>query len=126
LNEQKQQMEKELLKAKSDLLLEQKTKELPSNKRKYLYKVLGNKTPKFIEENFDYTLSLLEKTEQDRLASYKQEVEETKSKVDRPTKQIISEQAQEQPEESNEVLQESTTETGNPLLTNYMEELKRT
>lgn len=126
LNEQKQLMEKELLKAKSDLLLEQKTKELPSNKRKYLYKVLGNKTPKFIEENFDYTLSLLEKTEQDRLASYKQEVEETKSKVDRPTKQIISEQAQEQPEESNEVLQESTTETGNPLLTNYMEELKRT
>jgi len=98
LNEQKQLMEKELLKAKSDLLLEQKTKELPSNKRKYLYKVLGNKTPKFIEENFDYTLSLLEKTEQDRLASYKQEVEETKSKVDRPTKQIISEQAQEQPE----------------------------
>ena len=128
LNEQKAQMEKELLKAKSDLLLEQKTKDLPSNKRKYLYKVLGNKTPKFIEENFDYTLSLLEKTEQDRLASYKKEAEETKSKVDRPTqKQIISENKSTQNAE-NQIVEESVDQDGkdNILLTNYMEELKRT
>ena len=127
LNEQKAQMQQELMKAKSDLLLERKTQDLPSNKRKYMYKVLGNKTPKFIEENFDYTLNLLEKTEQDRLAAYKQEAEQSKSKVDRPTKQVIAEQTKSEPEQQTPVIEESIEQTSdNPLLTNYMEELKRT
>jgi len=127
LNEQKAQMQQELMKAKSDLLLERKTQDLPSNKRKYMYKVLGNKTPKFIEENFDYTLNLLEKTEQDRLAAYKQEAEQSKSKVDRPTKQVIAEQTKSEPEQQTPVIEESIEQTpDNPLLTNYMEELKRT
>jgi len=127
LNEQKVQMQQELTKAKSDLLLERKTKDLPSNKRKYMYKVLGNKTPKFIEENFDYTLNLLEKTEQDRLAAYKQEAEQSKSKVDRPTKQVIAEQTKSEPEQQTPVIEESIEQTSdNPLLSNYMEELNRT
>jgi hypothetical protein len=127
LNEQKAQMQQELMKAKSDLLLERKTQDLPSNKRKYMYKVLGNKTPKFIEENFDYTLNLLEKTEQDRLAAYKQEAEQSKSKVDRPTKQVIAEQTKSEPGQQTPVIEESIEQTSdNPLLTNYMEELKRT
>ena len=88
-----------------------------------MFKVLGNKTPEFIEENYNYTLKLLEKTEEDRLASFKKEAEQKKEIVDRPTKkqtQVISENTQ-----AANTAQAVTDEQANPLLSNYMEELQR-
>lgn len=127
LNEEKQKMQKELMLAKSNLVLEQKTQELPANKRKYLFKVLGNKSPQFIEENFDYTLKLMEKTEADRLESFKKEAETAKEKIDRPTKsQVISETTEQQPQQVVEESVESKDSTDGFLLNNYMEELRRT
>jgi len=52
-------LEKELNKSQASFLLEQKTRELPENKKKYIQKLLGNKDVEFIKENFDYTLKLL-------------------------------------------------------------------
>lgn len=54
-------------KTKSALILESKTSGLPEKKREYLKRVLGDKTPKFIEENFDYTLRLFDKKEKERI-----------------------------------------------------------
>lgn len=126
LQESNKKLEGQLIKSQSDLLLEQKTKELPETKRKYLFKVLGNKTPGFINENFDYTLKLLEKTEEERLEGFKQQAEQSKQKVDRPTKkQVVVEQTEstEQPVvESNSESQSS----GSDFVNHYMEELKRT
>lgn len=54
-------------KTKSALILESKTSGLPEKKREYLKRVLGDKTPKFIEENFEYTLRLFDKKEKERI-----------------------------------------------------------
>ena len=67
------------------ILLTEKTKDLPEQKADYLYKVLSDKSVDFITENFDYTLRLFDKSEEDRLMKYKQEaVASREPEVDRP------------------------------------------
>jgi hypothetical protein len=61
------------LKTKADLILEEKTSTLPDKKKEYIKKVLGDKTPKFIEENFDYTLRLFDKKEKEKISQLKDE-----------------------------------------------------
>lgn len=80
LSEQVTKLEKEnkilkesYLKTKADLILEEKTSALPDKKKEYIKKVLGDKTPKFIEENFDYTLRLFDKKEKEKLTQLKDE-----------------------------------------------------
>ena len=83
LAEQNKTLHTKLVKVESNLLLEKMTKQLPTTKKAYMYKVLGDKTPKFITENFDYTLKLLEKTEEERLEKYQSEAKSNrKVKVD--------------------------------------------
>ena len=60
-------------KTKADVLLETKTAGLSEMKREYLKRALGDKTPQFIEENFDYTLRLFEKKEQERIDIIKEQ-----------------------------------------------------
>lgn len=60
-------------KTKAGLLLETKTSGLSEMKREYLKRALGDKTPEFIEENFDYTLRLFEKKEQERIDLIKEQ-----------------------------------------------------
>lgn len=122
LQENNQKLAHELTVAQAQLVLESKTKGLPESKKKYMFKVLGNKTPKFIQENYDYTLKLLEKTEEQRLENFKKEAEQSKPKVDRVAKtQVIAEKVEQQP-----VIEEQVSKPANPLLDNYMAELKRT
>jgi hypothetical protein len=80
LSEQVTKLEKEnkilkesYLKTKADLILEEKTSDLPDKKKEYIKKVLGDKTPKFIEENFDYTLRLFDKKEKEKISQLKDE-----------------------------------------------------
>ena len=61
------------LKTKADLILEEKTSDLPDKQKEYIKKVLGDKTPKFIEENFDYTLRLFDKKEKEKISQLKDE-----------------------------------------------------
>lgn len=123
LQENNQKLAHELTIAHSQLVLENKTKGLPESKKKYMFKVLGNKTPKFIQENFDYTLKLLEKTEEQRLETFKKQATENKPKVDRVAKtQVIAEKI----EQKQPVVEQQISEPANPLLENYMAELKKT
>ena len=48
-------------KVEANLLLEQKTNGMPEGKKDYLVRVLADKEPKFIAENFEYTAKLFEK-----------------------------------------------------------------
>lgn len=96
-------------KTKSALILESKTAGLPEKKRDYLKKVLGDKTPKFIEENFDYTLRLFDKKEKERIDMLTEEAfVNRKVKADVP---VIK--------ESNQV--KSSVKVENP----YISELKK-
>ena len=82
---------------KAELLLEAKTTGLSSSKKGYLVKILGDKSPKFIEENFDYTAKLFDKKENERLTVIKEEAyKKRKVKADAPV-QKISEKKEEKP-----------------------------
>lgn len=89
-------------KVKADLILEEKTAALPEKKKEYIKRVLSDKTPKFIEENFDYTLRLFDKKDRDLLNQIKDEAYKKRVvKTDAP--RVIHEQA-------------STTSTSNPYV----------
>lgn len=60
-------------KAQAALLLESKTAGLSTKKKEYLCKLLGDKTPEFIKENFDYTLRLIDKKEKEKVEVLKEE-----------------------------------------------------
>ena len=92
-------------KTKSALILEAKTSSLSDKKKEYIKRVLGDKTPKFIEENFDYTLRLFDKKEQERINIIKEEAfNERKVKADAP---VLRESVQpNQPQDSNPYISE--------------------
>jgi len=100
-NKRVSSLTEELNKVKSALILEQKVSSLDDEKKAYMKKMLGTKSAKFIAENFDYTLGLFEKTEEERLNSLKNEAinESVATTVDRPvieesvTKTVESEEA---------------------------------
>ena len=87
-------LEKELNKSQASFLLEQKTRELSENKKKYIQKLLGNKDVEFIKENFDYTLKLFNTTEEERLSTIRDEAIEQTETVDRV---VVEEAASEKP-----------------------------
>ena len=99
-------------KTKAALVLESKTAGLPDRQREYLKRVLGDKTPAFIAENFDYTLKLFERKESERLNILKEEAfQSRKVKADAP---VFKEK----------VLTESST-PNSPQRNIYLEELER-
>ena len=90
----------------ADLFLEKKTSGLQDKKKEYLRKVLGDKSPTFIKENFDYTARLFDKKEQERIDVIKEEAfTNRKVKADAP----------------REVIEEKQTQVTNP----YLSELQR-
>ena len=93
-------------KQKAHLLLESKTANISGRKKEYMIKILHDKSPTFIKENFDYTATLFDKKEKERLSVIKEEAFKTrKVKADAPIQKIS----------------EKKKETRNP----YLEELQR-
>jgi cell division protein FtsB len=85
LQEQNNQLASKVEKLSTHILLTEKAQDLPEEKRSYVFKVLSDKDTQFITENFDYTVRLFDKTEQDRLTQIKQEaVAKRPAEVDRP------------------------------------------
>ncbi len=85
-------------KQKAHLLLEAKTAGLPDSKKGYLVKILSDKTPEFIEENFDYTAKLFDKKEKERLTVIKEEAyKKRKVKTDAPVQPISEKKEQQKP-----------------------------
>tara|TARA_R110002012_G_scaffold281087_2_gene470084 strand:+ start:22123 stop:22974 length:852 start_codon:yes stop_codon:yes gene_type:complete len=91
---------------KAGLVLESKTSHLTGRKKEYMLKILSDKSPKFIEENYEYTERLFDKKEKQRLGVIKEEAFiQRKVKTDAPRPKIS----------------EKKKEVNNP----YLEELKR-
>jgi hypothetical protein len=80
----------ELNAIKASLVIEQRTQNLDEQQKKYIKKVFSNKSPEFINENFDYTLKLFDKKSNSRLESLKEEALTESSNVDR----VIFEQSE--------------------------------
>lgn len=107
LNESLSQEVNEL---KKSLTLENLTKSLPEEKQRYIQKVLGDKDVKFIKENFEYTLNLFDKQQDEALETITEQAKQDIEAVDA----VIEEAAQEIEEEQND---------NNPMFGNYMSEL---
>lgn len=93
-NRQMEQLVEQYRGVAANLLLEQKSAGLPAKKKEYLKKVLGSRSPEFINENFDYTLKLYEKKEREQLETIKEEaMENRRVKVKAPSiNELINEQ----------------------------------
>lgn len=104
-------------KAEAFILLEKKTAELPSAKKAFITKLLGNKTPSYIEENFEYVVDMFEKDSQEEVDLIKESVQSTTTKntIDRPT--VIEEE-----QNFNNEIERSPSGDG---VSGYLNEMKR-
>ena len=106
-------------KAEATIILEQKTSDMPSAKKQFVTKLLGNKAPQYIEENFQYVVEMFEKETNEEVDEIKESVKNqfiNAPKVDRP--QIIEEQKQ----FNNEIDRDSSSGEG---VSGYLNEMKK-
>lgn len=90
LSKQNKVLKESLSKTKSQLLLESMTSDLSDKKKEFIKRVLGDKSPKFIEDNFSYTLRLFEKKEQENVSVLKEQAyAKRKVKADAPVGPIV-------------------------------------
>jgi hypothetical protein len=55
------ELNEEIKLTKASLLIEQKSKGLPAAKKDFIAKILGDKTPEYINENFNYVVDMFER-----------------------------------------------------------------
>jgi hypothetical protein len=57
------ELNEDLKTAQASLLIEQKTKGMSSSKKEFIAKILNDKTPEYINENFNYVVNMFEREE---------------------------------------------------------------
>lgn len=106
-------LKESLATTQANLILEQKTALLPEKKKAYAKRVLAGKSPKFITENIDYTLSLFDKKDEERLETLKDEAFDSRIATD----DVITEEYTE--------IDQTINENSDPNLNSYLGELQR-
>jgi hypothetical protein len=89
------ELNQKIKKAEAHILLEQKTSEMPSTKKTFINRLLKNKAPEYIEENFNYVVEMFDKETQNEVELVQESVKTNFDKtasivVDRP--QIVEEE----------------------------------
>lgn len=105
-------------KAEARIILEQKTADMPAAKKQFVAKLLGNKAPEYIEENFSYVVGMFEKEAQEEVDEVKESVKNqftSTPAVDRP--QIIEEKR----DFNNEIERNPSSEG----VSGYLNEMKK-
>ena len=103
----------EIEKNKAALLLEKKTRGFSFSKKEYLTKILNDKTPTYINENFDYVVDMFEKDDSEEREVLVEQAKQTSFSKDVNVPTILT----------NESVVEENNEY-NPV-TSYLTELKR-
>lgn len=96
------------------VLLEKKTKGMPSAKKEFIFNLLNDKSSSYIEENFSYVVEMFERGEEDKSSNLVQEAKNKALSRDAKipaTTSVITESV-------------SNTEEYNPV-SNYLNELSR-
>lgn len=79
----------------SELVLEQNTRGLSKDKKQYVLRMLKDKDPEYITENFNYVVKMFEKDEEEHKELISEKAVKSsrtiKEKVDTPSKEIIEE-----------------------------------
>lgn len=86
MKQENDELKKQISNLRTDITLEDKCKSLEPEKAAYVTNLLRDKDAQFINENFDYTLAMFDKTEEQRLEEMKADaVLDSKTvDVDRP------------------------------------------
>jgi uncharacterized membrane protein YheB (UPF0754 family) len=88
-------LSEQLTHAKSSLLIEEKTKGMRSAKKNFITKILSDKNPEYISENFNYVVEMFEREDKETAASLVEEAKESSiskgAKV--PVATVVSESA---------------------------------
>lgn len=125
-SEQQAKVLKENLdRAQAELILERKSQGLPTRKKEYVRRVLCDKSAEFITENFDYTVKLFDKEDEQSRNTLREQAR-TKRAVQKKNVDVIVESGQQpnqQPivEESASNLDESAEDS--QMFNTYMGEL---
>ncbi len=102
LDEQNRVLNEKVQRLETHILLSEKTSDLPEEKGKYVYRMLSDKSVNFINENFDYTVRLFDRTEEEKLEQYKKQAKTKAESVDRPIVESTKTQTH-QPEQGTHV-----------------------
>jgi hypothetical protein len=97
---------------KASLLIEQKTKGMPSSKKSFITKILSDKSPEYINENFNYVVNMFEREE--RTSANNLVTEASKTAISKDAKVIYP-----------QVVTESVTSPANNQVNDYLTGLKR-
>jgi hypothetical protein len=116
LQDQVISLTEQLEQVNAKLVLESKLSTLNDEKRSYARRILDGKSVQFINENFEYTMSLFDQKEEERIEALREEAFENT---------VIRESVSVPASESDEVLEESTqtTKISTPFLPAYLSEL---
>jgi Fe2+ transport system protein B len=123
LEKEKNTLVESLNAKEANLALDRLTDGLPATKKRHMIRVFNGKSAEFVNENFQYTLDMFEKSEKDKLETLKEQATENKKVVDRPArgnKKVVQESVQDQIEQTNP---DNKQDKG--LFDNYMGELTR-
>jgi len=123
LEEEKETLVESLNAKEANLALDRLTDGLPATKKRHMIRVFDGKSAEFVNENFQYTLDMFEKSEKDKLETLKEQATENKKVADRPArgnKKVVQESVQDQIEQTNP---DNKQDKG--LFDNYMGELTR-
>jgi hypothetical protein len=96
----------------SALILERKTKGMGSSKKEYLTKILCDKSPKYIEENFNYVVDMFEKDENEERSVLAEQAKNKSVSKDAKVPSLVVESVK------------PNTQDYNPV-TDYLSELRR-
>lgn len=94
------------------LLIEQKTKGMSSSKKEFVTKILSDKTPEYINENFSYVVNMFER--EDRISSNNLVQEASRSAISKDAKVIYP-----------QVVTESVATSHSSPVDDYLANLKR-
>jgi hypothetical protein len=98
------------------VLLEKKTKGLPSAKKEYIFNLLNDKDSSYIEENFNYVVEMFERSEEEKSSDLVQEAKKKALSGDvKPYAQSVIKESKTVSSENDEF---------NPV-SNYLNELSR-
>lgn len=116
------ELKSNLDRAQAELVLERKSQGLPERKRHYVMKVLEGKSAQFIAENFDYTVQLFEKEDNNARSQLREQVTKQRRVEKKNADVVVESKKQEQPiQESASNLDEDKADE--PLFNTYMGEL---
>lgn len=118
LNESYKDNEALLEKLKSveaTIILEQKTKGMPSTKKDFIVKLLNDKNSSYIEENFNYVVEMFERSEQETASELVNEAKATAKTRDAkvPASSVVTESV-------------TISNEGSSQVSGYLSELKKT